>query len=134
MSKHTRIERMIPSGCIMSTERVMLWLLAGITIASFATWFIQDSVFDAAVTFSILSCLVAIIWGASYYESTMQLSGLKTGGILNIITFVAVTAGLTYWCIYFYDFPLVGSILGSIGTNAYIWWTFSTLEPGTQSV
>tara|TARA_B100000530_G_scaffold326434_1_gene265216 strand:+ start:404 stop:781 length:378 start_codon:yes stop_codon:yes gene_type:complete len=125
---------MIPSGCIMSTERVMLWLLAGITIASFATWFIQDSVFDAAVTFSILSCLVAIIWGASYYESTMQLSGLKTGGILNIITFVAVTAGLTYWCIYFYDFPLVGSILGSIGTNAYIWWTFSTLEPGTQSV
>ena len=118
----------------MSTERVMLWLLAGITIASFATWFIQDSVFDAAVSFSILSCLVAIIWGASYYESTMQLSGLKTGGIFNIITFVAVTAGLTYWCIYFYDFPLVGSILGSIGTNAYIWWTFSTLEPGTQSV
>ena len=124
---------MTPSGCIMSTERVMLWLLAGITIASFAIWFIQDSVFDAAVTFSILSCLVAIIWGASYYESTMQLSGLGSGGLLNILAFVAVTAGLTYWCIYFYDFPLVGSILGSIGTNAYIWWTFSMFEPGTQS-
>jgi len=124
---------MTPSGCIMSTERVMLWLLAGTTIASFAIWFIQDSVFDAAVTFSILSCLIAIIWGASYYESTMQLSGLKTGGVLNILAFVAVTAGLTYWCIYFYDFPLVGSILGSIGANAYIWWTFSMLEPGTRS-
>ncbi len=124
---------MIPSGCIMSTERVMLWLLAGITIASFAIWFVQDSVFDAAVTFSILSCLVAMIWGASHYESTMQLSGLKSGGILNILAFAAVTAGLTYWCIYFYAFPLVGSIIVSIGTNAYIWWTFSMLEPGSQS-
>ncbi len=117
----------------MSTERVMLWLLAGITIASFAIWFVQDSVFDAAVTFSILSCLVAMIWGASHYESTMQLSGLKSGGILNILAFAAVTAGLTYWCIYFYAFPLVGSIIVSIGTNAYIWWTFSMLEPGSQS-
>ena len=117
----------------MSTERVMLWLLAGITIASFAIWFIQDSVFDAAVTFSILSCLVAIIWGASYYENTMQLSGLGNGGLLNILAFVAVTAGLTYWCIYFYDFPLVGSAIASIGANAYIWWTFSMLEPGSQS-
>ena len=124
---------MKPTGPIMSPERVMLWLLAGITIASFATWLFQDSVFDAAVTFSILSIVVAIIWGASRYEKTIQLSGMKNGGILNILTFVAVTAGLTYWCIYFYDFPLVGSIIGSIGTNAYIWWTFAMLEPGKPS-
>ena len=121
-------------GWTMSPERVMLWLLAGVTIASFATWFIQDSVFDAAVTFSILSCVVALLWGATRYEKTMQLSGMRSGGILNILSFVAVTAGLTYWCIYFYDFPLVGSIIGSIGTNAYIWWTFAMLEPGKPSV
>ena len=117
----------------MSPERVMLWLLAGVTVASLATWLIQDSVFDAAVTFSILSCIVAAIWGASHYEKAILLSGIKGGGILNILAFVAVTAGLTYWCIYFYDFPLVGSIIGSIGTNAYIWWTFGMLEPGTTS-
>lgn len=118
----------------MSPERVMLWLLAGVTVASIATWLLQDSVFDAAVTFSILSVLVAIIWGATHYEKTIQLSGMKSGGILNILAFIVVTAGLTYWCIYFYDFPLVGSIIGSIGTNAYIWWTFGMLEPGTPSV
>ena len=117
----------------MTPERVMLWLLAGVTTASFVTWFIQDSVFDAAVTFSILSCVVALLWGATRYEKTMQLSGMRSGGILNILSFVAVTAGLTYWCIYFYDFPLVGSIFGSIGTNAYIWWTFAMLEPGKPS-
>ena len=50
----------------MSPERVMLWLLAGVTIASFATWLIQDSVFDAAVAFSILSVIVAMLWGASH--------------------------------------------------------------------
>ena len=121
---------MQPTGSIMSPERVMLWLLAGVTVASLATWLIQDSVFDAAVTFSILSCIVAAIWGASHYEKAIQLSGIKGGGILNILAFVAVTAGLTYWCIYFYDFPLIGSIIGSIGTNAYIWWTFGMLEPG----
>ena len=121
-------------GPTMSPERVMLWLLAGVSIASFATWFIQDSVFDAAVTFSILSCIVALLWGATRYESTMQLSGMRNGGILNILSFAAVTAGLTYWCIYFYDFPLVGSIIGSIGTNAYIWWSFAMLEPGKPSV
>ena len=98
----------------MSPERVMLWLLAGVTIASFATWFIQDSVFDATVTFSILSCVVALLWGATRYEKTMQLSGMRSGGILNILSFVAVTAGLTYWCIYFYDFPLVGSIVEAL--------------------
>ena len=121
------------TGRNMTPERVMLWLLAGTTIASLATWFVQDSVFDAVVTFSILSCLIAIIWGASHYEKTVQLSGMKNGGILNILVFTVVTAGLTYWCIYFYDFPLVGSIIGSIGTNAYIWWTFGMLEPGTPS-
>ena len=114
----------------MSPERVLLWLLAGVTVASLATWLIQDSVFDAAVTFSILSCIVAAIWGASHYEKAIQLSGIKGGGILNILAFVAVTAGLTYWCTYFYDFPLIGSIIGSIGTNAYIWWTVGMLEPG----
>ena len=124
---------MKPTGPIMSPERVMLWLLAGVTVASFATWLIQDSVLDAAVMFSILSCIVAAIWGASRYEKAIQLSGIKGGGILNMLAFVAVTAGLTYWCIYFYDFPLVGSIIGSIGTNAYIWWTFGMLEPGTTS-
>jgi len=118
----------------MSPERVMLWLLAGVTVASIATWLFQDSVFDAAITFSILSVLVAMIWGATHYEKTIRLSGMKNGGILNILAFVVVTAGLTYWCIYFYDFPLVGSIIGSIGTNAYIWWTFGMLEPGTPSV
>tara|TARA_B100000614_G_scaffold145791_1_gene129577 strand:+ start:429 stop:785 length:357 start_codon:yes stop_codon:yes gene_type:complete len=118
----------------MSPERVMLWLLAGITIASFATWLVQDSVFDAAVTFSILSCVVAAIWGASRYEKTLQFSGIKNGGTINILAFVVVTAGLTYWCMYFYDFPLVGSIVGSIGTNAYIWWTFAMLEPGSPSL
>jgi multisubunit Na+/H+ antiporter MnhF subunit len=124
---------MKPTGPNMSPERVMLWLLAGVTVAAFATWLIQDSVLDAAVTFSILSCIVAAIWGASRYEKAIQLSGIKGGGILNMLAFVAVTAGLTYWCIYFYDFPLVGSIIGSIGTNAYIWWTFGMLEPGTTS-
>jgi len=124
---------MKPTGSIMSPERVMLWLLAGVTVASIATWLLQDSVFDAAVTFSILSVLVAMIWGATHYEKTIQLSGMKSGGILNILAFIVVTAGLTYWCIYFYDFPLVGSIIGSIGTNAYIWWTFGMLEPGTPS-
>ena len=54
---------MKPTGSIMSPERVMLWLLAGVTVASLATWLIQDSVFDAAVTFSILSCIVAASWG-----------------------------------------------------------------------
>jgi multisubunit Na+/H+ antiporter MnhF subunit len=125
---------MKPTGYIMSPERVMLWLLAGVTIASFGTWFVQDSVLDAAITFSILSCVVALIWGATRYEKTVQLSGMKNGGVLNSLAFVVVTAGLTYWCIYFYDFPLVGSIIGSIGTNAYIWWTFGMLEPGTTSV
>ncbi len=124
---------MKPNGSIMSPERVMLWLLAGVTIASIATWLLQDSVFDAAVTFSILSVLVAMIWGATHYEKSFQLRGMKGGGILNILAFIIVTAGLTYWCIYFYDFPLVGSIIGSIGTNAYIWWTFGMLEPGTPS-
>ena len=121
------------TGRSMTPERVMLWLLAGTTIASLATWFVQDSVFDAVVTFSILSCLIAIIWGASHYEKTIQLSGMKNGGVLNILAFAVVTAGLTYWCIYFYEFPLVGSIIGSIGTNVYIWWTFGMLEPGTPS-
>ena len=74
------------------------------------------------------------IWGASRYEKTLQFSGIKNGGTLNILAFVVVTAGLTYWCIYFYDFPLVGSIVGSIGTNAYIWWTFAMLEPGSPSL
>ena len=63
---------MKPTGSIMSPERVMLWLLAGVTVASLATWLIQDSVFDAAVTFSILSCIVAAIWGASHYEKAIQ--------------------------------------------------------------
>ena len=57
---------MKPTGSIMSPERVMLWLLAGVTVASIATWLFQDSVFDAAVTFSILSVLVAMIWGATH--------------------------------------------------------------------
>ena len=122
------------TGHAMSPERVMLWLLAGVTIASFGTWIVQDSVLDAAVTFSVLSVLIALIWGATHYEKTIRLSGMKNGGVLNILVFVAVTAGLTYWCIYFYDFPLVGSIIGSIGTNAYIWWTFGMLEPGSPSV
>jgi len=124
---------MMPTGSIMTPERVMLWLLAGVTVASIATWLLQDSVFDAAVTFSILSVIVAMIWGATDYEKTIHLSGMKSGGILNILAFIIVTAGLAYWCIYFYDFPLVGSILGSIGTNAYIWWTLGMLEPGTPS-
>ena len=70
---------MKPTGSIMSPERVMLWLLAGVTIASIATWLLQDSVFDAVVTFSILSVLVAMIWGATHYEKTIQLSGMNGG-------------------------------------------------------
>ena len=118
----------------MSPERVMLWLLAGITISSIATWILRDSVFDGATAFAILSCLVAAIWGVSRYESTARFSGMANGGILNILTFGVVTAVLTYWCIAMYDFPLVGSIIGSIGTNAYIWWTFGMLEPGNPTV
>ena len=118
----------------MSPERVMLWLLAGITISSIATWIIQDSVFDGATAFAILSCVVAAIWGITRYESTARFSGMANGGILNILTFGVVTAVLTYWCIAMYDFPLVGSIIGSIGTNAYIWWTFGMLEPGNPTV
>ena len=57
---------MKPTGSNMSPERVMLWLLAGVTIASFATWLIQDSVLDAAVAFSLLSVIVAMLWGASH--------------------------------------------------------------------
>ena len=114
----------------MSPERVMLWLLAGVTFSSIAPWIIQDSLLDGATAFAILSCLVAIIWGISRYDSAVKFSGMGNGGVLNILTFAVVTAGLTYWCIAMYDFPLVGSIIGSIGTNAYIWWTFGMLEPG----
>ena len=118
----------------MSTERVMLWLLAGVNISSIATWIVQDSLFDGATAFAILSCLVAMIWGISRYDSALKFSGMGNGGVLNILAFTVVTAGLTYWCIAMYDFPLVGSIIGSIGTNAYIWWTFGMLEPGNPTV
>ena len=118
----------------MSPERVMLWLLAGVTISSIATWIVQDSLFDGATAFAILSCLVAMIWGISRYDSALKFSGMGNGGVLNILAFTVVTAGLTYWCIAMYDFPLAGSIIGSIGTNAYIWWTFGMLEPGNPTV
>ena len=117
----------------MSPERVMLWLLAGVTISSIATWIVQDSLFDGATAFAILSGLVAMIWGISRYDSAVKFSGMGNGGVLNVLTFAVVTAGLTYWCIAMYDFPLVGSIIGSIGTNAYIWWTFGMLEPGNPA-
>jgi len=118
----------------MSPERVMLWLLAGITISSIATWIVRDSVFDGATAFAILSCVVAAIWGITRYESTARFSGMGNGGILNILTFGVVTAALTYWCIALYDFPLVGSIVCSICANAYIWWTFGMLEPSNPAV
>ena len=117
----------------MSPERVMLWLLAGVTITSIATWILQDSLFDGVTAFAILSCLVAMIWGISRYDTSVKFSGMGNGGILNILSFAVVTAGLTYWCIAMYDFPLLGSIIGSIGTNAYIWWTFGMLEPGNHT-
>ena len=118
----------------MSPERVMLWLLAGITVSSIATWIVQDSVFDAATAFAILSCVVASIWGITRYDIAVRFSGMGNGGILNLLTFGVVTAGLTYWCIAMYDFPLVGSIIGSFATNAYLWWTFGMLEPGNPAV
>ena len=117
----------------MSPERVMLWLLAGVGISSVATWIVQDSVFDGATAFAILSCIVALIWAASRYDSAVKFSGMGNGGVLNILTFAVVTAGLTYWCIALYDFTLVGSIIGSICTMAYVWWTFGMLEPGNPT-
>ena len=54
----------------MSPERVVLWLLAGITISSIATWILRDSVFDGATAFAILSCLVAAIWG--FQDTNLQ--------------------------------------------------------------
>ncbi|MDB2333680.1 hypothetical protein N9V30_01855 [Candidatus Poseidoniales archaeon] len=117
----------------MSPERVMLWLLAGVTLSSIAIWVVQDSVFDGATAFAVLSSIVAVIWGISRYDSAVKFSGMGNGGVLNFLTFAVVTAGLTYWCIAMYDFPLVGSIIGSICTIAYVWWTFGMLEPGNPT-
>jgi hypothetical protein len=117
----------------MSPERVMLWLLAGVSISSIAIWIVQDSVFDGAAAFAVLSCIVAAIWGISRFDSVVKFSGMGNGGILNVLTFSVVTAGLTYWCIAMYDFPLVGSIICSICTIAYVWWTFGMLEPGSPT-
>lgn len=91
-------------------------------------YFTTDSLFYAAILMAIVLFLFNLVWAALEWDQVKTALGIDNSRILSVATYVVATWVLVVLG-YAIGMPTGPGIVICALVNAYLWWTYYSLEP-----
>jgi len=104
-------------------------MFVGSFLAALLTWFLQDSLMDATLTFIALSALTGIVWGLSEKDIAFDALGMNSSGLFVAFSFLVSIAIFAELCIGVFSWPTTGSYVTSLFFVGSFWWTGALIQP-----